>query len=114
MSAPDDPIFGAIEAHRQAYADLDKAVADNASAVEYRATFRRLDRTCRRLVKAETSTVAGLIALLRYMAPLLQEPDAPALPLEVQFDSRWEVAFGAFLANIAKRLTILSEGSDGN
>jgi hypothetical protein len=106
----DDPIYGAIEAHRQAYADLDKAVAENASAAKYRATFRWLDKTSRRLVKGETSTIPGLIALLEYMAPLLQEPDAPALPLEVQFDNRWEVAMGTFCANVAKRLTILSEG----
>jgi hypothetical protein len=112
MSAPSDPIFAAIEAHQKAYAGYDAAVAANASTHEKKAAFRALDRGCRRLVKAETATMAGLIALLRYMAPLLQEDDAPALPLEIQFDSRWEAAFGTFLANVAKRLTILSEVGD--
>jgi hypothetical protein len=73
----DDPIYSAIEAHRKAYAGYDAAVAANASTNEKKAAFRALDRGCRRLVKAETSTMAGLIALLRYMAPLLQEDDAP-------------------------------------
>jgi hypothetical protein len=41
------------------------------------------------------------------MAPLLQGEDAPALPLEVQFDSSWEAAFGAFCANVADRLTAI-------
>jgi hypothetical protein len=58
-------------------------------------------------VLAEASTMAGLIALLRYMAPLLKEEDAPALPLEVQFDSRWETAFGVFCANVADRLAAI-------
>jgi hypothetical protein len=49
----------------------------------------------------------GLIALLQHMAPLLQEEDAPALPLEVQFDSRWETAFGTFCANVAERLAAI-------
>jgi hypothetical protein len=58
-------------------------------------------------VPAEASTTAGLIALLRYMTPLLQEEDAPALPLEVQFDNRWETAFGTFCANVADRLAAI-------
>jgi len=42
------------------------------------------------------------------MAPLLQDEDAPALPLEVQFDNRWETAFGAFCANVAERLAAIA------
>jgi hypothetical protein len=84
-NTPIDPIYGAIAVHQKAYADYDKTVTDSAPDDENRAAFGALDKACRRLVLAETSTMAGLIALLRYMAPLLQEEDAPALPLEIQF-----------------------------
>ena len=103
-----DPIYGAIAAHQKANADYDAALAGNVPTAENRAAFRWLDKACRRLVLAETSTMAGLIALLRYMAPLLLEPDAPALPLEVQFDNGWEAAFGTFCANVADRLTAIA------
>jgi hypothetical protein len=107
-NTPTDPIHGAIAAHREACAEYDKTVTDSAPDDENRAAFRALDKACRRLVLAEASTMAGLVALLRYMAPLLQEEDAPALPLEVQFDNRWETAFGAFCANVAERLTAIA------
>ena len=94
-ATPADPIYGAIAAHQEAYAHYDKTLTDSAPNDENRAAFRALDKACRRLVLAEASTLAGLIALLRYMAPLLQEEDAPALPLEAQFDSGWETAFGS-------------------
>jgi hypothetical protein len=68
-NAPTDPIYGAIAAHQEAYADYDKTVTDSAPDDENRAAFRALDKACRRLVLAEASTMAGLIALLRYMAP---------------------------------------------
>jgi hypothetical protein len=106
-ATPADPIYGAIAAHQEAYAHYDKTLTDSAPNDENRAAFRALDKACRRLVLAEASTLAGLIALLRYMAPLLQEQDAPALPLEVQFDSRWETAFGTFCANVADRLAAI-------
>ena len=102
-----DPILAAIAAHQKAYADYDKTVTDSAPNDENRAAFRALDKACRHLVLAEASTMAGLMALLRYMAPLLQEEDAPALPLEVQFDSKWETAFGTFCANVADRVTAI-------
>jgi hypothetical protein len=107
-NTPTDPIHGAIAAHQKAYADYDKTVTDSAPNDENRAAFRALDKACRRLVLAEASTMAGLIALLRYMAPLLQEEDAPALPLEVQYDNSWETAFGAFCANFAERLAAIA------
>jgi hypothetical protein len=107
-NTPTDPIYAAIAVHQKAYAEYDKTVTDSAPNDENRAAFRALDKACRRLVLAETSTMAGLIALLRHMAPLLQEEDAPALPLEVQFDNRWETAFGTFCANVAERLTAIA------
>lgn len=42
------------------------------------------------------------------MAPLLLEDTAPALPLEVQFDSSWEAAFGTFCANVAERFAAIA------
>jgi hypothetical protein len=55
-------------------------------------------------MRAEGSTLAGLIALLRYVAQLLQEAGAPGLPIEVPFAGRWSAAFGTFCANVAGRL----------
>src|SRR5207245_8634467 len=107
LNTPTDPIYGAIAAHHEAYAHYDKTLTDSAPNDENRAAFRALDKACRRLVLAEASTMAGLIALLRSMAPLLQEEDAPALPLEAQFDSGWETAFGTVCANVADRLAAI-------
>jgi hypothetical protein len=97
-----DPVFEAIDTHRTAYAAYD-AVADGPDE-ENDEAFRALDSASQRLLQAEASTKAGLIALLRYMAPLLQEPGAPALPLEVPFGGRWPAAFGTFCANVAAQL----------
>jgi hypothetical protein len=55
-------------------------------------------------MRAEASTLAGLIALLRYVALLLQETGAPGLPIEVPFAGRWSAAFGTFCGNVAGRL----------
>jgi hypothetical protein len=41
---------------------------------------RRLDIASHQLMRAEASTLAGLTALLRHVAPLLQEAGAPGLP----------------------------------
>jgi hypothetical protein len=57
-----------------------------------------------RLMRAEASTLAGLTALLRYVAPLLQVAGAPGLPIEVPFAGRWSAAFGTFSAHVADRL----------
>ena len=56
--------------------------------------------------------MAGLIALLRYVAPLLQEAGAPGFPIEIPFAGRWSAAFGSFCANVAKSLVaIVNAGS---
>jgi hypothetical protein len=55
-------------------------------------------------MKAEASTMAGLIALLQYTAKLFQEAGAPGLPVEVPYAGRWSAAFGKFYANVADRL----------
>ncbi|MGB9393117.1 MAG: hypothetical protein WCB70_24445 [Xanthobacteraceae bacterium] len=56
------------------------------------------------MMRAEASTLAGLTALLRYVAELLQEAGSPGLPIEVPFAGRWSAAFGAFCAHVADRL----------
>jgi hypothetical protein len=97
-----DPIHGAITVHRAAHAAYDQAA--EASDDENEVAFRELDQASQRLMWAEASTLAGLIALLRYVAELLQEAGSPGLPIEVPFAGRWSAAFGTFCANVADRL----------
>jgi hypothetical protein len=109
-ATPADPIYAAIEAHRAAYAAYDQAA--EAPDDENEEAFRELDRASQLLMRAEASTLAGLIALLRYVAPLLQEAGAPGFPIEIPFAGRWSAAFGSFCANVAKSLVaIVTAGS---
>ena len=61
-SLTNDPIHGAIAAHRAAYDS-----AAEASDEENDEAFRALDQASQRLMRAEASTLAGLTALLRYV-----------------------------------------------
>ena len=97
-----DPILAAIEAHRGAYVAYDQ-VAEGPDD-ENDAAFRALDAASQRLMRAEASTLKGLIVLLRYVAPLLQEAGAPGLPIEVPHAGRWSAAYGTFCANVADTL----------
>jgi hypothetical protein len=97
-----DPIHDAIASHRAAYAAYDAAA--EAPDEENEEAFRDLDAASQRLMRAESSTLAGLIAVLRYVALLLQEAGSPGLPIEVPFAGRWSAAFGTFCANVAERL----------
>jgi hypothetical protein len=109
-ATPADPIYAAIEAHRAAYAAYDQAV--EAPDDENEEAFRKLDRTSQLLIRAEASTLAGLIAMLRYVAPLLQEAGAPGVPIEIPFARRWSAAFGTFCANVANGLVaVVTAGS---
>ena len=109
-ATPADPIYAAIEAHRAAYAAYDQAA--EAPDDENEEAFRELDRASQLLMRAEASTLAGLIALLRYVAPLLQEAGAPGFPIEIPFAGRWSAAFGKFCANVANSLVaIVTAGS---
>jgi hypothetical protein len=71
---------------------------------ENQEAFRELDIASQQLMRAEASTLAGLTALLRYVAELLQEAGSPGLPIEVPFAGRWSAAFGTFCAHVADRL----------
>jgi hypothetical protein len=100
-----DPIYAAVEAHRAAYAAYDGAA--EAPDDENEGAFRELDRASQRVMRAEASTLAGLTALLRYVAPLLQEAGAPGLPIEVPFAGCWSAAFGTFRTNVANSLVAI-------
>jgi hypothetical protein len=105
-----DPIHAAIEAHRAAYAAYDAAAEGPDD--ENEEAFRELDRASQLVMRAEASTLAGLIALLRYVAELLQEAGAPGFPIEIPFAGRWSAAFGTFCANVANSLAaIVTAGS---
>jgi hypothetical protein len=105
-----DPIYAVIEAHHAAYAAYNEAA--EAPDEDSGEAFRELDGASRRVMRAEASTLAGLIALLRYVAPLLQEAGAPEFPIEIPFAGRWAAAYGTFCANIASCLAaIVSAGS---
>ena len=104
-NAPTDPIYAAIAAHRAAYAAYDGAA--EAPDEENDEAFRELDRASQRLMRAEASTLAGLIALLRYVAQLLQDAGAPGFPIEIPFAGRWSAAFGIFCANVANSLAAI-------
>src|ERR1700719_2782870 len=109
-ATPADPLYAAIEAHRAAYAAYDQAA--EAPDHENEEAFRELDRASQLLMRAEASTLAGLIALLRYVAPLLQEARAPGFPIEIPFAGRWSAAFGTFCANVANSLVaVVTAGS---
>jgi hypothetical protein len=56
---------------RAAYAAYDEAA--EAPDEENDEAFRALDQASQRLMRAEASTLAGMTALLRYVAPLLQK-----------------------------------------
>jgi hypothetical protein len=105
LIADRDPIYAAIEAHRAAYAAYDHAA--EAPDDENDEAFRELDRASQLLMRAEASTLAGLTALLRYVAPLLQEAGAPGFPIEIPFAGRWSAAFGTFCANVANSLAAI-------
>jgi hypothetical protein len=81
-----DPIYAAIEAHRVAYAAYDAAA--ETPDEENDEAFRSLDISSQALMQAEATTLAGLTALLRYVAQLLLEAGAPGLPVEVPFAGR--------------------------
>jgi hypothetical protein len=87
----------------------DTNASDCLAEEESRATFDALRTSSERLAAADFKTIAGLVASLEYMAPLLQEPGAPAMPLEVLVeDQQWETVFGKFCANLAKSVAAIA------
>jgi hypothetical protein len=97
--------IGSSKRRDQPYAAYDQAA--EADDEENEAAFHDLDIASQRLMRAEASTMAGLIALLQYAAKLFQEAGAPSLPIEVPYAGRWCAAFGKFCANVADRLAAI-------
>ena len=59
-------------------------------------------------MSAEFENLGGLVALLEYMAPRLQEEDAPAMLLETLVDDQeWSTVFELFCANLARGLAAI-------
>jgi hypothetical protein len=100
---PDDPIFAVIEAHRKACTEHHEAVhihmafeeigmegekleKYNSLVAETDATYDRLDDVGCDLINTQPTSLAGILALCRYINPLFEEEDSPDLPTYISYD----------------------------
>jgi hypothetical protein len=115
-----DPIYAAIDAHRQAVAAHD-AVTDVRAAFndvnmndEQKAqlavleaagadAWDQLDDAGCDLVNSKPTTLAGVAALCRYVEPLLNEKDTVNLPEVIYWDDETASTAAGALANDANR-----------
>jgi hypothetical protein len=114
-----DPIFAAIREHRAAARGHDKAVdaendeSNSRTDAELGAAtseaFVRLNDTSTELVSTLPTTLAGLVAVCRYMAPVLEVEGTPRIPLEVKLGN-FETAFGAFCRTVADAIEGMHKG----
>jgi hypothetical protein len=99
-----DPIYDVIEQHRKASAGHIEAVRvefafEEAHDIEgerkeeydrlYAATgdaWDAMDEAARNLVTTKPATLAGILALCRYIGPLFEGDDAPNLPEHIKYD----------------------------
>jgi hypothetical protein len=99
-----DPIYAVIEAHRKAAAGHIEAVRvefafEAAHDIEgerkeeydrlYAATgdaWDAMDEAARNLVTTKPATLAGILALCRYIEPLFGEDDQPKLPEHIEYE----------------------------
>jgi hypothetical protein len=99
-----DPIYAVIEAHRKAAAGHIEAVRvefafEEAHDIEgerkeeydrlYAATgdaWDAMDEAARNLVTTKPATLAGILALCRYIEPLFGEDDQPKLPEHIEYE----------------------------
>jgi hypothetical protein len=99
-----DPIYAVIEAHRKAAAGHIEAVRvefafEEAHDIEgerkeeydrlYAATgdaWDAMGEAARNLVTTKPATLAGILALCRYIGPLFEGDDAPNLPEHIKYD----------------------------
>jgi hypothetical protein len=99
-----DPIHDVIEAHRKAAREHTKAIDleaafEEAGGIygERREEYERLDAVTmtahyaqvdagRNLVNTRPTTLAGILALCRYIQPLFGEVDQPELPEYIDYD----------------------------
>ena len=76
-----DPIYEVIEAHRKACIDYHEAVD-----IHMDAAYDRLDDAGCDLINTKPTTLAGILALCRYITPLFEEEDSPDLPTYILYD----------------------------
>jgi hypothetical protein len=98
-----DPIFAVIERHRMACIEHDEAVhihmdfeeigMTGAKLEKYEslvaetdAAHDRLDDVGCDLINTKPTTLAGILALCRYITPLFEEEDSPDLPTYILYD----------------------------
>jgi hypothetical protein len=100
---PIDPIYEVIEQHRKAAREHHEAVdihmafeesgmegekleKYNSLVAETDATYDRLDDVGCDLINTKPTTLAGILALCRYIKPLFEEDDSPDLPVHILYD----------------------------
>jgi hypothetical protein len=100
---PADPIYAAIEAHRKACREHHEAIdihmdfeevgmtgakleKYNSLVAETDAAYDRLDDVGCDLINTKPTTLAGILALCRYITPLFEEEDSPDLPTHILYD----------------------------
>jgi hypothetical protein len=98
-----DPIYAAIEAHRKACREHHEAIdihmdfeevgmtgakleKYNSLVAETDAAYYRLDDVGCDLINTRPTTLAGILALCRYITPLFEEEDSPDLPTHILYD----------------------------
>jgi hypothetical protein len=102
-AAAADPIFAVIERHRKACREHNEAIdihmefeelgMTGAKLEEYNrlvaetdAAYDRLDDVGCDLINTKPTTLAGILALCRYITPLFEEEDSPDLPEYILYD----------------------------
>ncbi len=100
---PADPIYAVIEAHRKACREHHEAIdihmdfeevgmtgakleKYNSLVAETDAAYDRLDDVGCDLINTKPTTLAGILALCRYITPLFEEEDSPDLPTHILYD----------------------------
>jgi hypothetical protein len=98
-----DPIYAVIERHRKAcrehseavdtHMDFEESGMEGEKLEEYKrlvaetdASYDRLDEVGCDLINTKPTTLAGILALCRYIKPLFAEDDAPDLPEYISYD----------------------------
>jgi hypothetical protein len=100
---PADPIFAVIERHRKACREHHEAIdipmdfeelgmtGEKLEKYKYLvaetdAAYDRLDDVGCDLINTKPTTLAGILALCRYINPLFEEEDSPDLPTHILYD----------------------------
>jgi hypothetical protein len=114
---PDDPIYAAIERHRAACEAHREAVRVEFAFEEVgmtgeklrqyqilqvatSAAFDDMDDVGCDLVNTKPTTLAGIVALCRYVEPLLNEEGTPQMPEIVAWEDDTESSVAGALANV--------------